>query len=592
MKNCLCVLLLALVSTFAIAQEQPITGNITTATPGAGNCVTYRATNNSSLGIIVSGTWSGTLQPTINIYPARQINKKVLPVDGTTAQSTITANGGYLLNVGGFAQFQLCASAWTSGTAVVDMFSTPAGNNSTIAVAPGSSGTVNAATINQLAIYAASGTAVSGDARATDNGTTLAYSGTGGFNATGSGPAITQSEMADPGAPGAGIGSIYNNNAFLRWMVYNHNAGPKAIATWCATSAGALCYGGSSAVNGLNTETLLAGNSSGLGVLTETSAGVPAWIPATNSTGTAFATSTGALTNGDVAGIANASGDYGDGGFTLANIVRKDTTNTAGTGFTFDMSASTVNNAILFPAGTGTNPSVRWSGMATNTGLYSPSAAVLTWNSTGNNVADFINNGVEVANTRAFLVSSTNAGNGSVTLGLSAVGSGAGTQVWAAGNGTVADDTALLRSGSTCRIGADVTLSTSATNICSFTLPNVSKVWAVNCEIGWAVTAGTTPTLAFGVNASQTPAATTNIFAEIKTTNANTATEGSAALSASGAVSVLTSPTLTTSATLFQAKLFGTISASATSGTFAVTATGTGASFAGAVKAGSFCYLN
>lgn len=43
------------------------------------------------------------------------------------------------------------------------------------------SGTVNAGTANQIAYYATTGSAVSGNTRLTDNGTTLAYSGTGGM---------------------------------------------------------------------------------------------------------------------------------------------------------------------------------------------------------------------------------------------------------------------------------------------------------------------------------------------------------------------------------------------------------------------------
>jgi hypothetical protein len=45
------------------------------------------------------------------------------------------------------------------------------------------SGTVNGGTAAQLALYAANGTAVSGDSALTDNGTTLNYAGSGGFTA-------------------------------------------------------------------------------------------------------------------------------------------------------------------------------------------------------------------------------------------------------------------------------------------------------------------------------------------------------------------------------------------------------------------------
>ena len=58
-------------------------------------------------------------------------------------------------------------------------------------------GTVNSGTINHLAFYASSAAAVSSDATATDDGTTLTYTGTGGvsakaFTGTGTGPASVQ----------------------------------------------------------------------------------------------------------------------------------------------------------------------------------------------------------------------------------------------------------------------------------------------------------------------------------------------------------------------------------------------------------------
>lgn len=64
---------------------------------------------------------------------------------------------------------------------------------------PTGSGTVNSATANQLAIYSTTGTAVSGDTLFTDNGTTLAYTGTGGISA----PSIIASN------PSGGVGSNF-----------------------------------------------------------------------------------------------------------------------------------------------------------------------------------------------------------------------------------------------------------------------------------------------------------------------------------------------------------------------------------------------
>jgi hypothetical protein len=48
----------------------------------------------------------------------------------------------------------------------------------------GGSGTVNSGSTSQVAVYAGSGTAVSGDSALTDNGTTLNYSGSGGVTAS------------------------------------------------------------------------------------------------------------------------------------------------------------------------------------------------------------------------------------------------------------------------------------------------------------------------------------------------------------------------------------------------------------------------
>ena len=123
----------------AWGQTQPVTGNITTATAGAGNCVSARAQNNSIVGIDVSGTFVATLQPTVQILsssgaPTR--NKKVVPLDSTTAQSTITAAGAYKATISGWTQINICASAYTSGTAVVTIYAM-SGSDNTQSVASG-----------------------------------------------------------------------------------------------------------------------------------------------------------------------------------------------------------------------------------------------------------------------------------------------------------------------------------------------------------------------------------------------------------------------------------------------------------------------
>lgn len=106
-----------------------------------GGCATVTAQNNSTVGILVSGTWVGTLTPNLQIAGvsgAPTAAMSVTPTNSTTSQTTITANGGFRAGVNGFATFNLCATAWTSGSAIVDLFSTQA--DSSLAGASGGGG--------------------------------------------------------------------------------------------------------------------------------------------------------------------------------------------------------------------------------------------------------------------------------------------------------------------------------------------------------------------------------------------------------------------------------------------------------------------
>lgn len=204
----------------ALAQNQPVTGNITTATAGAGNCVSVRAQNNSSVGIIVSGTWTGTLTPNVQISTASSaptIAKKVVPVDSSTAQATIAANGGFIANIGGFTTFNVCATAWTSGTATVTLFSTPAPNNSTIAAAGGSGTVTNtggALTANAV-VLGAGGSDTKVSTGINTNGASeldVGVSGTNGvigFNGSTSGKAT----LTAPAVAGTVANPVINSNA-------------------------------------------------------------------------------------------------------------------------------------------------------------------------------------------------------------------------------------------------------------------------------------------------------------------------------------------------------------------------------------------
>lgn len=126
-----------------MAQTQPATFTMTATTSP---CAIIRASNNSVVGIIVTGTFSGTLSPTLKIYGATTgVPKKVTPIDGS-AQSTILGSGGtsqgFTAAVGGFTEFDLCPTTFVSGTATVQIYATPAVNVGLLGTGTGGAGTV------------------------------------------------------------------------------------------------------------------------------------------------------------------------------------------------------------------------------------------------------------------------------------------------------------------------------------------------------------------------------------------------------------------------------------------------------------------
>lgn len=144
-------------------------GNITNA-----QCVTQGLSISTSVvGIQVTGTWTGTLQPQVSVSGS-YVNTQVTPSTSNTAQATITANGVFYSNVGGATSFQVCGNTVGSGTATVFVNATNGVNASTLG-SGGGSGTVspNSGTAGAVANYAAAGgsTTVGPDANLVDNGT-------------------------------------------------------------------------------------------------------------------------------------------------------------------------------------------------------------------------------------------------------------------------------------------------------------------------------------------------------------------------------------------------------------------------------------
>jgi hypothetical protein len=198
------------------------------------------------------------------------------------------------------------------------------------------------------------------------------------------------------------------------------------------------------------------------------------------------------------------------------------------------------------------------------------------------------NGGLEIASTIPInFATNIDDTNGDTTISRDA------SHVIAIGSGgtppTVGDETGFVRDANTCRITSAHTLSTSATIVCSWSLPATAFTWAWNCEIPYTVTAGTSTALTLGMNPSQTPTNVTG-YANIYSSNAGAASEGNASATTSGNTNILTGGTVANGT--FLAFTFGTIQASSKAGTFAITATLSGAGGpTGTIPVGGVCTL-
>jgi hypothetical protein len=150
-----------------------------------------------------------------------------------------------------------------SGSMIAAAADTPTIVNTAL---PSGSGTVNAGTANQIGVYATTSSAISGDAIFTDNGTTLTYSGTGGFALTGAG------------------GLVINNGAATQITLYGATSGSAVISV--ASTGGTLNLGSTNASvtnAGVITVTACTGCGSGSGTVNTGTAAQLAMYPGTGT---------------------------------------------------------------------------------------------------------------------------------------------------------------------------------------------------------------------------------------------------------------------------------------------------------------------
>src|ERR1035438_746055 len=112
------VIVLLVAAGCALAQDNPNKPNGGGLT-GNTQCVAISVdpSQSSTVTIQVTGTWTATLQPQLSVRGQAAVNTQVAPKGSTTLQGTITANGVYSADVSGVDFFQVCTTAYTSGTA-------------------------------------------------------------------------------------------------------------------------------------------------------------------------------------------------------------------------------------------------------------------------------------------------------------------------------------------------------------------------------------------------------------------------------------------------------------------------------------------
>jgi hypothetical protein len=237
-------------------------------------------------------------------------------------------------------------------------------------------------------------------------------------------------------------------------------------------------------------------------------------------------------------------------------------------------------------AGSATQASIVF-GADTTGGMYRTGANSFAFtNGTNAYIATSSSGVIKVPNagSLSFTSSATNA-LGTVDTGISRDSAG----VLSVDNVTIGGNLGLIRDANSCRITSAITLSTSATTVCSYSLPAAARTWAWSCNGTYSITSGTTPTLTVGMNASQTPTSETG-NASIYSTLTGTNTQGTVTSTSSGNQNILTGAAVTTITNAFWTA-FGTVQASGTAGTFAITATLGGSSPAGTIAIGSSCQI-
>lgn len=205
MRKSLIAVVVALLTVGAWGQL-PKTQTTTNITANA--CASITTAGMASVGMVISGSWSGTLQPEFSIGQAGYINATATATASGVNASTITANGGYSSSVSGFDNFELCAQSVT-GTATVTLYAVSV--SSRLNVGSGSIATIGQFTTDPWFSLSYPSYGVKGnttpavtvaDAAGTNTSTTLTSPG-GGFATAKAGMAIVVDLSVEPAVTSA-----------------------------------------------------------------------------------------------------------------------------------------------------------------------------------------------------------------------------------------------------------------------------------------------------------------------------------------------------------------------------------------------------
>lgn len=176
-------IILALAYASSAQQKTSLTAS-STGCATANSCLIYGVDSTSGAVTITistssTGSWTAQFEKSGDARSISDTTATWVAASSTDATpiSSATGSGSWQFNVAAYTAVRVRLSAYSSGAAIVSIIPSTASARSNGGGGGGGSGTVNSGTATDIAYYATTGTAVSGDTNLTDTGSALTYSG-------------------------------------------------------------------------------------------------------------------------------------------------------------------------------------------------------------------------------------------------------------------------------------------------------------------------------------------------------------------------------------------------------------------------------